>query len=270
MAEPTAAPGAPLLQVSDLSVEYRSKRSRVLAVDRVSLDVRAGETVGLIGESGSGKSSFGRAVLRLTPVSGGSVVFDGEDLLRLEPRALRRARRRMQMIFQDPMSSMSPRMTVAQIVAEPIRQHLRLSKQDVAERVDALLESVGLGKRAGERRPHEFSGGQRQRVAIARALSVDPDLVVCDEPTSALDVSIQAQILQLLEELQRARGLAILFISHDLGVVWRLADRVAVMQSARIVEAGGVEVFNDPQHPYTRRLVAASPRVRVDAGGGGP
>ena len=256
----------------------RRGRDRLRALDGVSLEVRAGETLGLVGESGSGKTTLGRTVLRLLPATSGRVLFDGIDLFSLKGRPLRGMRRRMQVIFQDPFSSLNPRMTVESIVAEGLRIHGLARGREVRDRVAALLERVGLGAEAMARYPHEFSGGQRQRVGIARALSVEPEFVVCDEPVSALDVSVQAQVLNLLGGLQREFGLAYLFISHDLAVVRHAADRVAVLYLGRIVEEGPVEeLFREPKHPYTRALISAIPvpdprcgRRRIVLGGETP
>lgn len=245
----------PLLTIDGLVVDYgRTDRN---AVDGISLDLRPGETLGLVGESGSGKSSVARAVLGLTPYRG-SIRFRGEEISELGRGAWRSTRARLQMIFQDPYSTLDPRMTVGRQVAEPLLVHRRASRAEARTRVGVLLERVGLDPAMAARYPHEFSGGQRQRIAIARATALHPDLIVCDEPTSALDVSVQAQVLDLLEELQREQGLAYLFIAHNLGVVRRISHRVAVMYLGRIVETGPVdEVFDAPSHAYTRALLDA-------------
>jgi oligopeptide transport system ATP-binding protein len=234
----------------------------VRAVDGVSLRVRRGETMGLVGESGCGKSTLGRLMLRLLDPTFGRVVFDGQDVTQRSQRDLRPLRRRMQIIFQDPYSSLNPRMTVREIVGEAIRIHkLAKTREDEELRIVELLEKVGMRADAMERYPHEFSGGQRQRIGIARALAVQPDFIVCDEPISALDVSIQAQIVNLLVELQERLGLAYLFVSHDLKIVEHVSHRVAVMYLGKIVEQGPAsELYGDARHPYTRALFAAAPQ----------
>jgi oligopeptide/dipeptide ABC transporter ATP-binding protein len=238
----------------------------VRAVDGVSLRVRHGETMGLVGESGCGKSTLGRLMLRLVEPSYGRVTFGGTDITHLPQHELRPLRRRMQIIFQDPYSSLNPRMTVREIVGEAIAIHkLAKTRADEEARVVQLLERVGMRADAMDRYPHEFSGGQRQRIGIARALAVEPEFIVCDEPISALDVSIQAQIVNLLLELQETLGLAYLFVSHDLAVVQHVSHRVAVMYLGKIVEQGTVEqLYTAPRHPYTRALLAAAPRPDPD------
>lgn len=256
---------APLLEVRDLAVHYHTtglfwSRPVVRAVDGVSFSIAAGETLALVGESGSGKSSVARAVLRLGPTIRGSVTFDGTELLTLAAAPLRQLRRRMQIVFQDPSSALNPRMRIGDAIAEGLEIHRLVPARDIPRRVAMLMEEVGLDPAWARKRPHELSGGQRQRVGIARALAVEPALLVCDEPVSALDVSVQAQVLRLLVELQRRRGLAYLFIAHDLGVVRQVAQRVAVMYLGRIVESGPTEaVLGDPRHPYTRALLASAP-----------
>jgi len=234
----------------------------VRAVDGVSIRVRRGETMGLVGESGCGKSTLGRLMLRLLDPTFGRILYDGQDLTRLPQRELRPLRRRMQIIFQDPYSSLNPRMTVREIVGEAIRIHkLAKTRADEELRIVSLLERVGMRPDAMDRYPHEFSGGQRQRVGIARALAVEPEFIVCDEPISALDVSIQAQIINLLMELQETLGLSYLFVSHDLKVVEHVSHRVAVMYLGRIVEQAPSELlYAEPRHPYTRALLAAAPQ----------
>ena len=262
-----AAAGEALLEVDQLKVHFPIRRGllqrvsgQVRAVDGVSLSLAPGRTLALVGESGCGKTTLGKAVLRMLAPSGGEVRFAGRSLIGLEGRALQDARGRMQMVFQDPFGSLNPRMRVGAIITEGMRA-MKLPGNH-AERVAALLQQVGLAPEMSERYPHEFSGGQRQRIAIARALAVDPRLLVCDEPTSALDVSVQAQVLNLLKELQQRLGLAYLFITHNIAVVDYLADQVAVMYLGRIVETGTAEeILRDPRHPYTAALIAAVPRV---------
>ncbi|MGH7563300.1 MAG: ABC transporter ATP-binding protein [Gemmatimonadota bacterium] len=234
----------------------------VHAVDGVDLEVRRGEVLGVVGESGSGKTTLGRSILRLVEPTEGEIVFDGVDVRAQDGRALRRLRRRMQIVFQDPYASLSPRMPVGRFVAEPLVLHRIVPGQDARGRVVELLRQVGLEPYFADRYPHEMSGGQRQRVAIARALACEPDFVVADEPVSALDVSVQAQVLGILLTLQRERGIAMLFISHDLRVIARIADRIAVMYQGRIVETGECErVVSEPQHPYTQALLSAVPQL---------
>jgi peptide/nickel transport system ATP-binding protein len=259
----TAAP--PLLEVDQLTVRYSRPtglfgHETLDAVRGVSLTVAAGETLGLVGESGCGKTSLARAILRLVEPVAGSVRFDGHDVLAMAAKPLRALRRRMQIVFQDPWSSLNPRLRVGSAVREGIEIHRLASGAEADRRVAALLEEVGLDAGAASRYPHEFSGGQRQRIAIARALAVEPDFLVCDEPVSALDVSVQAQVLNLLADLQRRRRLAMLFVSHDLAVVRHLAPRVAVMYLGRIVEEGATDaIFERPAHPYTQALLSAVP-----------
>ncbi len=233
----------------------------VRAVDGVSLDIREGETLGLVGESGCGKSTLGRTILRLLDPTAGKILFEGTDISQISQAQLRPIRRRMQMIFQDPYASLNPRMTVGATIAEPIDIHrLARSATDRADRIAELLETVGLRADAVARYPHEFSGGQRQRIGIARALAVEPRFIVCDEPISALDVSIQAQIVNLLQDLQEAENLTYLFISHDLHIVQYICDRVAVMYLGHIVElADAKTVYATPTHPYTKALLSAVP-----------
>jgi peptide/nickel transport system ATP-binding protein len=248
-----------LLDVRDLAVHYplRGRRGTVRAVDGVDLAVPAGRTVGLVGESGCGKSTLGRAILRLAPVTRGEVRVDGTDLATLKGEELRRRRRDLQMVFQDPLASLNPRQSVETILTEPLRAHGLPAGGD---RVAELLDQVGLPRAAGRRYPHEFSGGQRQRIGIARALALRPRLVIADEPVSALDVSIQAQVLNLLADLQAELGLTYLVIAHDLAVVRHVSDEVAVMYLGGIVErAAADELYDRPLHPYTRGLMSAVP-----------
>ena len=240
----------------------------VKAVDGVDLEVRRGQTLGLVGESGSGKTTVGRTLLRLIPATAGSVRFDGMDVLAMSRRELRALRRRMQIIFQDPYGSLNPRMTVGTIVGEPLAVHTSMTRRERRHEVGALLERVGLSADYVRRYPHEFSGGQRQRIGIARALAAGPDFIVCDEPVSALDVSIQAQILNLLSDLQDELGLSYLFIAHNLAVVEHFADEVAVMYLGRIVERAGRETLLGPDggagallHPYSQALVSSVPQM---------
>ncbi len=252
---------APLLDVRDLTVEFHGGGRSLRAVDGVSLSVAARETVGVVGESGSGKTTIGRAILGLTPVTAGSIVFAGDDITHAGHRERRRLSADLQVVFQDPYSSLNPSRTVGQTLSETLGVHAaELSRAERAERVGSSLERVGLDAAAASRYPADFSGGQRQRIAIARALMVQPQLVVCDEPVSALDLSVQAQVLNLLRELQTEFGLSYLFIAHDLAVVRHLSHRIVVLYRGRIVEEGDADVVYDaPAHPYTRNLLEAAP-----------
>ena len=263
------SPDGTILEVRDLKVHFPVKRGVIFqrtvgaikAVDGVTFTVRSGETLGLVGESGSGKTTIGRAIIQLTRPTGGQVLFEGQDLSSLRGGALRRMRRRLGFIFQDPYGSLNPRMTAGNIVGEPLTVHkLYRSKQEYRDQVSELFETVGLNRAMTSRYPHEFSGGQRQRVGVARALAAHPGFIVCDEPVSALDVSIQAQIINLLEDLQKQYGIAYLFIAHDLSVVKHISDRVAVMYLGKIVElADKDELYENPKHPYTQALLSAVP-----------
>jgi ABC-type glutathione transport system ATPase component len=265
----TPTSDGPLLQVRDLRTWFPI-RSNVLqrvtghvrAVDGVTFDLAAGETLGLVGESGCGKTTVGRTVLRLIEATGGTVTFDGKPVFDQHRGAMKKLRREMQIIFQDPAGSMNPRLRVGRIVGEPLLVHGLARGTKLRARVEDLLERCGLWAGAADRFPHEFSGGQRQRIAIARALALQPRLIVCDEPTSALDVSIQSQILNLLQDLQDEFGIAYLFISHDMAVVHHICDRIAVMRDGQIVEmADRAKLITDPQHPYTRALLGAVPEI---------
>ena len=260
--------GRPLIEVEDLRMHFPISRGVIFsrqvgtirAVDGVSFQIRRGETLGLVGESGCGKSTTGRALLQLYRPTSGAVVYDGQDLTKLSRKELRPIRRRMQMIFQDPYASLNPRMTVSSIISEPIRTHGLMRGREVDARVQELMEVVGLNPRYIRRYPHEFSGGQRQRIGIARALAAEPDFIVCDEPISALDVSIQAQIINLLAELQSQFGLTYLFIAHDLAAVRHVSDRIAVMYLGKIVELANFDkIYSTPRHPYTQALISAVP-----------
>jgi len=263
-----APPNArPLLEVRNLCTYFPIKRGllkrtvgQLKAVDGVNLTIHRRETVGLVGESGCGKSTAGRTILRLIPATSGSVHFDGQDVFAADRAQIKALRRRMQIVFQDPVGSLNPRMTVGRIIGEPIQVHRLAKGSELQDRVASLLKKVGLSPDHARRYPHEFSGGQRQRIGIARALSLDPQFIVCDEPVSALDVSIQSQILNLLKDLQDDLGLSYLFIAHNLAVVEHFCDRVTVMYLGRIVETADREtIYRDPQHPYTRALLSAAP-----------
>jgi oligopeptide/dipeptide ABC transporter ATP-binding protein len=258
----------PVLIVDNLSVRFpigsglvRKAKGYVKAVNSVSFVINQGETLGLVGESGSGKTTIGRAIVRVNDPHEGSILLDGDELVGLSPKEMRPLRRKVQMVFQDPYSSLDPRQTVRQILVEPLVTHnLPLTNAQGEDRVAELLNLVGLDPAFASRYPHQFSGGQRQRIGIARALAVEPDLIICDEPISALDVSIQAQVVNLLESLKKRLGIAYLFIAHDLAVVRHISDRVAVMYLGGIVElTTSTELYENPRHPYTRALLSAVP-----------
>jgi oligopeptide transport system ATP-binding protein len=259
------AQATPLVQVQDLKMHFpiytgifRKHTGDVKAVDGVSFDIMAGQTLGLVGESGCGKSTVGRAMLRLYEPTAGRVLIDGEDVARMAPEALRKKRPTMQMVFQDPQASLNPRMSLAEIVSEPLDEHTNWTRDQKLERVYELMDQVGLNRRFVNRFPHEFSGGQRQRIGIARALALKPRFIVCDEPIAALDVSIQAQVVNLLEDLQEKLGLTYLFISHDLSMVRHLAQKVAVMYLGRIAELSpSKDLYHRPLHPYAEALLSA-------------
>ena len=268
MSETGASGNAALVRVENLKVWFPIKSGLILdrhvgdikAVDDVSLEIERGETLGLVGESGCGKSTIGRAILRLYEPTAGKIFFDGQDISHMSEAQLRPLRRRMQMVFQDPFASLNPRHSVGRIVGEPMRVHKLAGRRQAGQRVRELLEIVGLPVDAASRYPHEFSGGQRQRVGLARSLALNPDFVVCDEPVSALDVSIQAQIVNLLEALQQDFDLTYLFIAHDLAVVRHISDRIAVMYLGKIVEVSpAAELYDNPLHPYTISLLSAVP-----------
>jgi oligopeptide/dipeptide ABC transporter ATP-binding protein len=270
----TSNEATPLLSVRDLKMHFpvknteglMAKRQVVLAVDGVSFDLNRGETLGLVGESGCGKSSLGRTITRLYKPTAGQILFEGTDLATLSESKMRPFRRELQMVFQDPYSSLNPRQTVGNIIATPLQVH-GLAKGNEEARVHDLLERVGLNPEHHNRYPHEFSGGQRQRIGIARALAVEPQVIVADEPVSALDVSIQAQVMNLLEGLRQDLGIAFVFIAHDLGVVRHFCDKVAVMYLGKIVEMGEKDqIYSAPQHPYTQALLSAAPDLNVVRG----
>jgi ABC-type glutathione transport system ATPase component len=254
----------PVLEVRDLRVEYPGHRARhrnpLRAVDGVSLRLMRGETLGLVGESGSGKSTIGNAILGLIKPAAGQILFEGRDITHTGPRRRRDLAQHLQVVFQDPYSSLNPSRTIGQTLTDPLRARRRMARSEAAKRIADVLGRVGLPPEAADRYPARFSGGQRQRIAIARALVLEPEVVICDEPTSSLDLSVQAQVLNLLLELQQQLGLSYLFISHDIGVIRHVSHRVAVLRNGHLVEEGPVDVVTDtPSHPYTQALLAATP-----------
>lgn len=251
----------PILEVKNLCKYFKTKRGLLHAVDNVTFRIRQGSTLGIVGESGCGKSTLGRTVLRLTDPTSGQILFDGEDITRLKGGKMRACRQKMQMVFQDPFASLDPRKTVSQIISEPLKLNkLAKDRADCERQTLKLMDTVGLAHRWYNTYPHQMDGGRRQRIGIARALAVRPEMIICDEPVSALDVSIQAQILNLLKELQEERGLTCMFITHDLSVVHHFSDEVAVMYLGRIVEkTSAQELFAHPLHPYTKALLSAIP-----------
>ena len=266
----TTSSPEPLLRVENLKVYFpilggilRHKIGEVKAVDDVSFTVARGQTVGLVGESGSGKTTVGRAIIRLTDPTAGAIYYEDKAISRLHAAAFRPCRKKIQIIFQDPYNSLNPRLSIFEIVGEALEIHYpQMTRADRRERVAGLLDKVGLKRAHLDRYPHEFSGGQRQRVGIARALAVNPEFIVCDEPVSALDVSVQAQIVNLLQDLQEELGLTYLFIAHDLAVVEHISDFVLVMNQGKIVEAASAEaIYENPQHDYTRKLLSAVPKL---------
>ncbi len=273
MVEVSKKTHAPILRVNDLVKHFplgggflRQQQGIVRAVDGVSFDLYKGETLGIVGESGCGKSTVARTLLQLEAPNSGSAEFDGNDLFATYSHRLKTVRRRIQVVFQDPYAALNPRMTINDILTEPFRVHTDiLPKEAWPKRVRDLLEQVGLRPEYAARYPHEFSGGQLQRIGIARALALQPDLLILDEPVSALDVSVQAQVINLLEELQQKLGVAYIFIAHDLSIVHHISDRVAVMYLGRIVEIGGTDdIYGRPAHPYTRALLSAEPKITLD------
>lgn len=258
-----------LIEIKNLKKYFFQKKGfikkqvkEIKAVDDVSLYIKKGETLGLIGESGCGKSTLGRTLIRLYDVTDGEILFDGEDISKKSGKELKSFRKRTQTIFQDPYASLNPNMTVKEIIREPLDIHTDLCKNEKEKIVYDMLEKVGLNREHAYRYPHEFSGGQRQRIGIARALSVKPDFIFCDEPISALDVSIQAQIINLLEDLQKELGITYLFIAHDLSMVRHISDRVCIMYLGKIVEVGSSEdIYENPKHPYTKALLSSIPRI---------
>ena len=266
-AKTLSTPGAPILSVRDLRKYFHVARGSLHAVDDISFDIQKGRTLGMVGESGCGKSTTGRLLVRLHEATAGSIVYDGTEVTRAGDREMKALRTRMQMIFQDPYSSINPRHTVSTIIGEPLKIHRKVANsQEYEDRVRGLMETVGLADRLYDAYPHELDGGRRQRIGIARALALDPEFIVCDEPVSALDVSIQAQILNLLMDLQDKLGLTYLFITHDLSVVKHISDDIVIMYMGQIVERGPTEaLFEKPVHPYGRALLSAIPVPKLNA-----
>lgn len=256
----------PILEVRNLKKYFKTPKGMLHAVDDISFTIEEGKTLGVVGESGCGKSTTGRAILRLIEPTSGEIYFRGQDISKLSPKELRKKRQEMQMVFQDPYASLDPRYTVAKTIEEPLRIHgLVKDKEERKQKVLELMDTVGLARRLYHAYPHELDGGRRQRIGIAAALAVNPKFIVCDEPVSALDVSIQAQILNLMKQLQRERGLTYMFITHDLSVVRHFSDDIAVMYLGRLVEkAPAEELFNNPLHPYTKALLSAIPNPDID------
>ncbi len=251
----------PLIQLKDLRKYFKTGAGTLHAVDDVNLTIQKGHTLGVVGESGCGKSTLGRTLLRLLPATSGEILYHGENILNYSAAAMKKTRSKMQMIFQDPYASLNPRLSISQIIAEPLKvNHVFQSKKEMDERILDLMDTVGLARRLANAYPHELDGGRRQRIGIARALALDPEFIVCDEPVSALDVSIQAQILNLMMDLQDQRGLTYLFITHDLSVVRHISSHIAVMYLGQVVEyAPSKELFQNPKHPYTKALLNAIP-----------
>ena len=255
-----------ILEVTDLKKHFETPKGKLHAVDGVTFKIEKGKTLGIVGESGCGKSTTGRVILRLLEATGGDILFEGQDIRSFNKEQMRRLREEMQIIFQDPFASLNPRMTASEIIGEPLVIHKMVkNKQELAERVGELMELVGLSPRLVNTYPHELDGGRRQRIGIARALALNPKFIICDEPVSALDVSIQAQVLNLMQDLQEKLGLTYIFITHDLSVVKHFSDDIAVMYLGQLVEKASAEdLFKDPKHPYTRALLSAIPTTNLD------
>lgn len=253
--------GTPLIQTKDLKKYFKTGTGMLHAVDNVNLSIEKGQTLGVVGESGCGKSTLGRTILRLLPATGGSVFFDGKDIQKLGTSEMKRMRSEMQIIFQDPYASLNPRLSVSQIIEEPLKvNHIYKNKEEKDRKILELMDTVGLARRLANSYPHELDGGRRQRIGVARALALNPSFIVCDEPVSALDVSIQAQVLNLMMDLQDSMGLTYMFITHDLSVVGHISTHIAVMYLGQVVEyAPSHQLFDDPKHPYTKALLSAIP-----------